>query len=456
MNAKITPFLFFLFIFFSFFSCKNDDAETPLQEFKLSINQDGNQLYHSWTEVNISDFEQYIIVRSKEPIPVNLDPFLSSPSNSEVNEIVHQETSKETSSWKEIVLSGESNLFYRAFIKLEDRYIASNEVEVSFDKRIIYQAKYTSDIEVYHHPDLKLIYIIDVDSLFAFDYRSAELVASTELPSLFYAGLFSFGKNNGQDELYLVPQGPDDDEIIVLDAVSLNYIETFNPGYGKIDAMNTEREGIVVVFKNSSSRLQIFDRSSGDEIETVTCPCTNTYNKRIGFLSDTENLINVFFSDGIRQGGFVNFSFSDTWEFLSKSSKISFPSSVLPKIAFPSNKEYFIPNYNGTIYESDGNIFTSVYDTLSDKGTGYSYVFLEDESTLLNIDDHSLFPSSDNLRSLDKYSFPELDLVDSWKLPKNFNASGGYELFYDGDDVLLSYSSTPNGWRQVMILPLNL
>lgn len=220
--------------------------------------------------------------------------------------------------------------------------------------------------------------------------------------------------------------------------------------------MNTEREGIIVVFKNGSSTVEIFDRSSGDEIESSTCPCVSTYNKRIGFVSETENMIKVFFSDGIRNGGFVNFSFSDTWEFLSKSSKYSFPSNVLPKISYSPNKDYFIPNYNGTIYKNDGTIFNSVHDTLSDKGTGYSYIFLEDESTLLSIDDHSLFPSGDDLRSIDKYSFPELDLLDSWKLPNNFNSSGGYELFYDGESMLLNYSSRSNGWPQVMIVPLNL
>lgn len=193
MNTKVTLFLFFLLIFSSFFSCKGDDQEMPLQEFELSITQDGNQLSHTWTEVNISDFERYIIVRSSEPIPINIDTFLVFPFISELNKVVHKETSSSTSEWEEIVLSEETKLYYRAFIKLSDRYIASNEVEVDFAEKLIFRSTQNSNIDVFHHPDLKLIYFLDnVDSLFAYNYESAELVAETSIsPYWFNNGFFS-------------------------------------------------------------------------------------------------------------------------------------------------------------------------------------------------------------------------------------------------------------------------
>ncbi len=456
MNSKITPFLFFLLTLSSFFSCKNDDQETPLQEFEFSITQDGFQLYHSWTEVNISDFQQYIIVRSKEPIPVNLDPFLSSASNSEINKIVHQETSSSNSAWRELVLSEQTKLYYRVFIKLSDRYIASNEVEVSFDEKLIFTSTQNSNIEVFHHPDLRLIYFIDIDSLFAYDYQSRELVAATELPSLFYDGLFSYGKINGQDEIYLIPQGANDDEIIILDAMNLNYIETFTTGYGRIKAINTDREGVIVIAKDWSESLKVFDRLSGSEIGNASCACSDVYHKSLGFISETENTIRMIYSDGIRNGGFVDYFFSPTWEFDSESSITYFPSNVLPKIGYSTDRNYFIPNSNGTIYEKNGTIFNSIYDTLSDRGTSYSSVFFENESALMTIDDHSLFPNADDLRSIDKYSFPDIELLDSWRLRHNLSIVEWYELFYDGDNLLLSYGTSTGGINRIMIVPLNM
>ena len=71
-----------------------------------------------------------------------------------------------------MVLSEKTKLYYRAFIKLSDRYIASNEVEVDFAEKLIFNSSQNSNIDVFHHPDLKLIYFVDnVDSVFAYDYQ---------------------------------------------------------------------------------------------------------------------------------------------------------------------------------------------------------------------------------------------------------------------------------------------
>ncbi len=457
MKSKITPFLFFLFAFSSFFSCKNDDQELPLQEFKLSISQDGNQLYHSWTEVNISDFERYIIVQSSEPIPANLDPFSSSLFNSEINKIVHLESSNSISEWDEIVLSEETKLYYRVFIELSDRYITSNEVEIDFAEKLIFQSTQNSNIDLFHHPDLKLIYFVDGDSIFAYDYQSAELVAEASIsPYWFNNGLFSYGKFNGQDEIYLVPEDFFlDNRIIVLDATSLNQIDVIATGSETIEAINTDREGVIILVEDSPSPIKILDRANGDIIGSANCSCVNIYNEKIDFASTSENTLRLVFSTQVSSGGFIDLTFSDTWELLSESSISYFLSNPLPSIAYTSDKNYFIPNNNGTLYNAEGEIINSIYAPLDDKGIGYDFVFLENESALVNLS-NPILANNAGIRTINKYSLPSIELIDSWSLDNVVGFPDNYQLFYDGETLLLSYFVFSNGDSRVIVVPIKL
>ena len=457
MKPKITPFLFLLVAFSSFFSCKNDDQELPLQEFKFSISQDENQLYHSWTEVNISDFERYIIVRSSEPIPANLDPFSSSLFNSKINKVVHLESSNSISEWDEIVLSEETKLYYRVFIELSDRYIASNEVEIDFAEKLIFQSTQNSNIDVFHHPDLKLIYFVDGDSIFAYDYQSAELVAEASIfPYWFNNGLSSYGMFNGQDEIYLVPEDIFlDNRIIVLDATSLNQIDVIATGSETIEAINTDREGVIILVKDSSSPIKILDRANGDIIGSADCSCINIYNEKIDFASTSENTLRLVFSTQVSVGGFLDLKFSDTWELLSESSISYFLTNPLPKVAYTTDKNYFMPNYNGTLYDAGGNIINSIYDPLDDKGIGYDFVFLENESALVNLSNPALANNA-GTQTINKYSFPNIELIDNWDFENTFGLINDYQLFYDGETLLLSYFVFSNGDSRVIVVPIKL
>ncbi|MFK8008820.1 MAG: hypothetical protein AB8H03_20840 [Saprospiraceae bacterium] len=456
MNTKLNLFLFFLLICSSIFNCKNDDEETPLQDFTLSIIQDGSQLSHSWTEVNISEFERYIIVRSLEPIPANLDPFASFSFNSEINKVVHEETSKEISIWEEIVLSEERKLFYRVFIELSDRYIVSNEVEVNFDEKLIFNSLQNSNIDVYHHPDLKLIYFVDGDSLFAYDYESAEFIAETELFLGFDIEFFSIGKFNGEDELYLITDDPFlDDRIVILDATSLDLLEMINIGDKVIEAINTDREGLIILVDDSSSPIKILDRASGEILGSADCSCADIYNEKIDFASTSENILRLVFSTQVSAGGFLDLTFSDTWELLSESPISYFLSNPLPKVTYTSDKNYFIPNYNGTLFDAEGNIINSIYSPINDKGIGYDFVFLENESEMINLTNPALVNNA-GTQTINKYTFPNFELIDSWDFENTFGLINNYQLFYDGETLLLSYFLFSSGGSQVVIIPLNL
>ena len=458
MNAKLPSTLLSLLVFSFFFGCKNDDVETPLQEFELSITQDGNKLYHSWAEVNISDFERYILVRSSEPIPVTLDPFSSTSFNSEISLVVHEESDKTISEWEELALSEKSKLFYRVFIKLSDRYIVSNEKEVSFDEKIISHSTLFFDAEVFHHPELKLIYIIDYDSLFAYNYQSNELVAAAKLLIEFDNGSFSYGKFNGKDEIYLSLGFPMNDRFIILDAISLNQIEIIGDGIGSIEAINTDREGLIIIVDDSSSPIKILNRADGNIIGSAVCDCS-AYSRKIDFVSISENILRLSSSELIGMGGlarFTDFTFSDTWEYISETPIVQFQSNLLPKVAFSKSKNYFIPNYNGTIYDSGGNIINSIYDPLDNKGVGYDFVFLENETVLMNLANPS-FTNNLTIRTINKYSLPNIELIDSWKLENIAGFVDNYKLFYDEETLLLSYEIfISGGERKVVIQSLNL
>lgn len=453
--TKITPVYLYIFLLLSVFSCKND-SETPLQEFQLTITQQNNLLEHTWTEANLADFEEYLIVRSAEPIPANLDPFSSSNIPSELNIILHRESDQRISSWQEVVLSETSKYYYRVFIKLSDRFIASNQVEVSLEKNFVFRSTSNSDVEVFHHPNLKLVYFVDLDSLFAYSYETEQVVASTQLPVDFYKGLYAYGKHNGQDEIYLVPQGFTDDEIIVLNAMNLDYIETIGTGFGSIEALNTEREGLIVIVKDSSSPVRILSRENGNTIGSGACDCANIYHQEIDFSSTTENTLRLIFASGVGQGGFRDFTFSETWGFLSVTSVKEFSSSPLQDIIYSKDKNYFIPNKNGSLFDRDGNIVNSIYDPLDDEGASVSFVFLDDESTFFGIDDLTLFGSVEFSRTLRRYSYPDVELLEKWELETSLGLPDKYQLFYDGDDIILSYSLGFAGNSKVMIVPIDL
>lgn len=455
MMTRITLFHFYVFFLVAVFSCKNDN-ETPLQEFKLTITQENNLLEHTWTETNLAGFEEYLIVRSSEPIPVSLDPFSSTNIPSEINIIIHRESDQKKSSWQEVVLSETTKYYYRVFIKLNDRFIASNEVEVSLEENFVFRSTANSDVEVFHHPELKLVYLADLDSLFAYSYETRQVVASTQLPVDFYKGLYAYGKHNGQDEIYLVPQGFTDDEIIVLNAVNLDYIETIGTGFGSIEALNTEREGVIVIVKDSSSPIRVLNRENGNTLGSGSCDCANIYHQKIDFSSTTENTLRLIFSSGVGEGGYRDFTFSDTWNFLSVTPIENFLSSPLQDIAYSRDKNYFIPNRNGSLFDKGGDIINSIYDPFDDEGASVSFVFLDDESTFFGIDDLTLFGSVEFSRTLRRYSYPDVELLEKWELETSLGLPDKYQLFYDGDRIILSYSLGFAGNSKVMIVPIDL
>lgn len=243
-----------------------------------------------------------------------------------------------------------------------------------------------------------------------------------------------------------------------MDAISLSEIGIISVGNGSdglIEAINTEREGLIIIVDGASSSIKILDRENGDIIGSADCSCSNFFNIKIDFVSASENILRLSFSEWSGPGEFMDFTFSDTWEFISETPIIHFQTGVLPKVAYSKSKDYFIPNYNGTLYDSGGNIINSIYDPLDDEGIAYDFVFLENESALMNLTNPYL-TNNFAIRAINKYSLPNIELIDSWNVENISGLTDDYKLFYDGETLLLSYNLPYNGDNRVVIVPINL
>jgi len=151
----------------------------------------------------------------------------------------------------------------------------------------------------------------------------------------------------------------------------------------------------------------------------------------------------------------MHLTFSDTWELLSESPITYFQSNPLSQIAYSADKNYFIPNNNGTLYNAEGDILNSIYDTLDDKGIGYDFIFLENESALMNLT-NPLLGNNAGIRNMNKYSFPDIELIDSWNVENITGLAFNYNLFYDGEILLLSYNLLSSGDSRVVVIPITL
>ena len=82
--------------------------------------------------------------------------------------------------------------------------------------------------------------------------------------------------------------------------------------------------------------------------------------------------------------------------------------------------------------------------------------FLENESTLMNLTNLFL-TNSFAIQAINKYSLPNIELIDSWNIENIVGFTDNYQLFYDGGTLLFSYNNlSSNGGRQMVVVPITL
>lgn len=428
MSTKIFPFLFALCIGILFFSCKKENPVNPTQEtFDLAINQNGSLLTHEWTQLNVSNFEKYILVRAFEAIPVNY------ASSSSVNgfEIVEEFEDISSTKWSEFLVPENNPItfHYRVFAQLSDVYIASNEVIISVENNFVHLN--TQNINVYHHPELKMVYISNFDSLYAYDYVQHQMIATSELPINSFNIYFDYATPNGEEEIYFSSEKSGTDEIVVLDAITLESKTIIETNISEIRNIWHDKNELIYVMSSFGS-VEIINRSNGEQVGLGNCQnCMGIVEARgMQLLSSTEKKVGVFSLTGIGSMAINILNFSTTGELVSENPIISMEGAPLRQITISPDKNHVIVNNKGTVCDLDGNIVNALIPQDDNDQYYKDFAFSDDGSKLYAINGE-LF--NDDQIKLESFSFPELELQTIWLLnTEDFRPS----LFYDNEQLI--------------------
>lgn len=164
--------------------------------FNLTAKTYGYGILINWTASNFENFNQYQIVRSKNPLPASYEPTI-------VPGIVVE--NQETNSYldKEEILLSEA-LYYTLFVKRTDGYEKSEQVFVTTNFRKVDFDN--TEIRMIFNPKNDLLYALNRSGsdelLKVFNAQSGELIAEDTLENN-YNPAFTFGQMEGEDVLFV-------------------------------------------------------------------------------------------------------------------------------------------------------------------------------------------------------------------------------------------------------------
>ncbi|MCC6281025.1 MAG: hypothetical protein IT262_10515 [Saprospiraceae bacterium] len=108
----------------------NTDQNFPLT---LQTTAANDKVILHWDAVNVSNFEKYVVVRSRNPIPIGLRPVFSTGDV----EIIFQSDISDTTSFVDAALPIVQKLYYKLYVGFGERFVESAATEISFDNLLV-------------------------------------------------------------------------------------------------------------------------------------------------------------------------------------------------------------------------------------------------------------------------------------------------------------------------------
>lgn len=133
-NRSLAILLFSALVFVS--GCREDlIVDNSDQNFPLTLHSEtgSDHIRLSWARANVSTFEKYVIVRSRNPIPAGLHPVFSSADF----EIILQTDELDSLSFKDESLPIAENLYYKLYVGFNERFVESDAVKISFNNLLV-------------------------------------------------------------------------------------------------------------------------------------------------------------------------------------------------------------------------------------------------------------------------------------------------------------------------------
>ncbi|MBL7782640.1 MAG: hypothetical protein JNM22_15540 [Saprospiraceae bacterium] len=197
---KHYPGFLFFFLIMLVASCREQlNVDNTDQNFPLTVNaqKDEDKVVLTWEAANVSNFNKYVIVRSRNPIPAGLSPVFSSGDI----EIVFQSDDIDTTSFTDEALPVLQQLYYKLYINIDDRFIESAAVSLTFDNLLL--EGNGSVIKFY--PDSNWVILGDdfMGTLRVVNYNTKEVVASRNVSFTSFDNMcYDIAVENGKPVLY--------------------------------------------------------------------------------------------------------------------------------------------------------------------------------------------------------------------------------------------------------------
>lgn len=401
MKLRILSIPLFLVLALLFCGCEkekidNTDQDHPIQ---LTVTKPGRNVILEWTATNISNFENYVLVRSTEPIDDPLEPIGAFATVEDFEENTFEDTAFPLA----------EKVYYKVYAKVGDRFLFSPTVPIEFDVKLLdLRATRTAYAE---ESDVLFLYDNNMQTIFSFDVEAGEITNELTEQNVFDYVMDAGDVGEGP-ELILSPNGSN--QIAIYDdELNFKTSQSFNASIVDIEI----GEGVIVIGKNSfNATIDILNRSNLNSLGTVSG--SEQFDRRLKLLpSGNKTLVEIGF-DGV-----FKYTFNSNWGLTSIQNETLF-SNPLQEIAASSDGVHFIPNLEGNVFGENLNSL----GTVNAPSTNFSqeYIFSKDGT--------KVYAFNFSPGEIIEFSFPELEILR--EVPLNYSPMKAYQR-EDGQFVIV-------------------
>jgi hypothetical protein len=135
MYSKRTAFFTLLALCTGLFACRESlqvDDSDKLFPLELRLESDPDAVRLSWDPANISNFDRYVVLRSRNPIPPGLRPITGGGDP----EVVFQSDDPNVTSFEDKNLPIAQQLYYKVYVGFEERFVESDNKSAAFSNLV--------------------------------------------------------------------------------------------------------------------------------------------------------------------------------------------------------------------------------------------------------------------------------------------------------------------------------
>lgn len=373
----------------------NTDKNFPLL-LNYSTTNENNRF--SWAEVNVSGFQQYVLVRSSTPIPVGGTP-------SGKTRVFESSNIKDTIALPTANILFDSVGYYKLYTQINDRWLESQEVRVSNTSLIVSGTPLASTFL----PDSNWVLILKQESNAS---TTAKLVLIDVLKKKAYSSsvffpitstdqiALSIGYNNGKPEA-LIATSSTFRRIALPTMTQISQNSAFTSPY------SIAKGGNNLLFTTNASPSTSFNVRKNSDFSIVKSHNRNNYfeHRTLGVIDTATNLLVE-----VSQSKLEIFSINPTNGAINSGNlvlnNLSFSPFFIDIIVSP-DRQYFCPNTSGIVYDHGLNPVGQFPDIAIGSSFLQDVVFSADGKFIYAL----LFDFFTGFTKITKRSFPEFTAI---------------------------------------------